>query len=83
MPAERVAALENWRAQVLIGNKKDDPALQLRHDMVRAKVSAFMERPDTVIGASAVDDKPACTLRARDRDYLHGDLRSALARSMA
>ncbi len=27
---------------------KDDPALQLRHDMMRAKISGFLERPQTV-----------------------------------
>ena len=48
MPAERVAALEELARSSPYWDKKDDPALQLRHDMVRAKVSAFMERPDTV-----------------------------------
>jgi predicted Zn-dependent protease len=50
-------------------DKKDDPALQLRHDMVRAKVSAFMERPDTVYRRyPPSNDSPACALCARDRD---------------
>ncbi|MDP1881812.1 MAG: M48 family metalloprotease, partial [Bradyrhizobium sp.] len=43
MPAERVAALEGLARSSPHWDKKDDPALQLRHDMVRAKISAFME----------------------------------------
>ncbi len=46
MPAERVAALEEMARSSPYWDKKDDPALQLRHDMVRAKISAFMERQD-------------------------------------
>src|SRR5256885_10864887 len=48
MPAERVAALEEIARSSPYWDKKDDAALQLRHDMVRAKISAFMERQDTV-----------------------------------
>src|SRR5262249_25945275 len=48
MPAERVAALEQLARSSPYWDKKDDPAVQLRHDMVRAKISAFMERPETV-----------------------------------
>src|SRR4051795_8397010 len=48
MPAQRVAALEELARSSPYWDKKDDPALQLRHDMMRAKTSAFMERQDTV-----------------------------------
>ena len=48
MPAERVAALEELARSSPYWDKKDDPALQLRHDMMRAKISGFMERQDTV-----------------------------------
>src|SRR3979490_1088383 len=48
MPAERVAGLEELARSSPYWDKKDDSALQLRHDMVRAKISAFMERQDTV-----------------------------------
>src|ERR1700750_538008 len=48
MPVERVAALEEIAHSSPYWDKKDDPALQLRHDMARAKISAFMERQDTV-----------------------------------
>jgi predicted Zn-dependent protease len=60
--------------------KKDDPALQMRHDMVRAKISAFMERQDTVYRRYPIsnDSLPARYAHAITT-YLHGDLRSALA----
>src|SRR5690242_4018051 len=48
MPADRVAALEEFAHSSPYWDKKDDPSLQTRHDMVRAKIAAFMERPDTV-----------------------------------
>jgi predicted Zn-dependent protease len=80
MPAERVAALEEIAHTSPYWSKKDDPALQLRHDMVRAKVSAFMERQDTVYRRYPLsnDSLPARYAHAI-ATYLHGDLRSALA----
>ncbi|MFT4121052.1 M48 family metalloprotease [Bradyrhizobium sp.] len=80
MPAERVAALQEFARTSPYWDKKDDPALQLRHDMVRAKISAFMERPETVYRRypQTNDSMPARYARAIST-YLHGDLRSALA----
>jgi predicted Zn-dependent protease len=79
MPAQRVAALEELARSSPHWDKKDDPALQLRHDMVRAKISAFMERQDTVYRRYPLSNNslPARYARAITT-YLHGDLRSAL-----
>jgi predicted Zn-dependent protease len=79
MPAERVAALEGIARASPYWDKKDDAALQLRHDMIRAKISAFMERPDTVYRRYPLsnDSLPARYARAI-ATYLHGDLHSAL-----
>ncbi len=79
MPVERVAALEELARSSPYWDRKDDPALQLRHDMVRAKISAFMERQDTVYRRYPLsnDSLPARFARAITT-YLHGDLRSAL-----
>ncbi|EIG56401.1 M48 family metallopeptidase [Bradyrhizobium canariense] len=79
MPAERVASLQEFASASPYWDKKDDPALQLRHDMVRAKISAFMERPETVYRRYPLtnDSLPARYARAIST-YLHGDLRSAL-----
>jgi len=80
MPAERVAALEGLARSTPYWDKKDDAALQLRHDMVRAKISAFMERPDTVYRRYQASNStlPARYARAIVT-YRHGDLRSAIA----
>ena len=80
MPAERVRALEELARSSPYWDKKDDPALQLRHDMARAKISAFMERQDTVYRRYPLSNTslPARYARAITT-YLHGDLRSALA----
>jgi predicted Zn-dependent protease len=80
MPAERVAALEELARSSPYWDKKDDAALQLRHDMARAKISAFMERQDTVYRRYPLsnDSLPARYAHAIST-YLHGDLRSALA----
>jgi predicted Zn-dependent protease len=79
MPADRVAALEQVAQASPYWEKKDDPALQMRHDMARAKISAFMERPDTVYHRYPLsnDSLPARYARAIVT-YLHGDLRNAL-----
>jgi predicted Zn-dependent protease len=80
MPADRVAALEEIARSSPYWDKKDDPALQLRHDMVRAKISAFMERQDTVYRRYPLSDTslPARYAHAI-ATYRHGDLRNALA----
>ncbi|HVV40314.1 MAG TPA: M48 family metalloprotease [Nitrobacter sp.] len=80
MPADRVAALETLAKSSPYWNKKDDPALQMRHDMVRAKISAFMERPEEVYRRYPRSDTsmPARYAHAIST-YLHGDPRSAQA----
>ena len=79
MPAERVAALEELARSSPYWDKKDDAALQLRHDMARAKISAFMERQDTLsrrypMSSDTLPSRYAHAIAT----YLHGDLRSAL-----
>src|SRR3954469_19281550 len=48
MPRERVIALEDLVKTNPYWDKKDSPELQLRHDMMRAKLAGFLERPDTI-----------------------------------
>jgi predicted Zn-dependent protease len=80
MPAERVAALEEIARSSPYWDKKDDPALQLRHDMMRAKISAFMERQDTVYRRYPLSNETLPSRYAHAiTTYLHGDLRSAIA----
>jgi len=79
MPAERVASLEELAHSSPYWDKKDDPSLQSRHDMMRAKISGFMERQDTVYRRYPLSNTslPARYARAITT-YLHGDLNNAL-----
>ncbi len=80
MPAERVAALEEFAHSSPYWDKKDDPALQLRHDMMRAKISGFMERQDTVYRRYPLSNTSLPSRYAHAiSTYLHGDLQNALA----
>jgi len=80
MPAQRVSALEELARSSPYWDKKDDPALQLRHDMVRAKISAFMERQETVYRRYPLSNNSLPSRYAHAiSTYLHGDLRSALS----
>jgi predicted Zn-dependent protease len=79
MPTERVAALAELARSSPYWDKKDSPDLQARHDMMRAKLSGFMERPDTVARRYPASDTslPARYARAIAA-YRHADPRSAL-----
>lgn len=80
MPADRVAALETQAKASPYWDRKDPPELQLRHDMVRAKLSGFLEAPGTVARRYPLSDQslPARYARAISA-YRHSDLRQALA----
>ncbi|MCX7314235.1 MAG: M48 family metalloprotease [Alphaproteobacteria bacterium] len=80
MPAERVAALEILARNSPNWDKKDPPELQLRHDMMRAKLTGFLDRADTVARRYPPSDVslPARYARAIST-YRHADLRGALA----
>jgi predicted Zn-dependent protease len=45
LPGERIAQIENLVAQSRFRGRTDPAALQLRHDLARAKLSAFTESP--------------------------------------
>jgi predicted Zn-dependent protease len=80
MPADRVAALETIARGSPYWDRKDPAELQLRHDMMRAKLSGFLERPDTVARRYPAGDHslPARYARAISA-YRHSDLRQAVA----
>jgi predicted Zn-dependent protease len=48
LPSERVAALEGMAKASPFWSTKDAPELQARHDLMRAKLIGFLERPDAV-----------------------------------
>jgi predicted Zn-dependent protease len=79
LPPERLAALEVLAKASPYFDRTDSPELQLRHDMMRAKLSGFLDRPDTVARRYPLGDHnlPARYARAIST-YRHGDLRDAL-----
>jgi predicted Zn-dependent protease len=80
MPTERIAALTEIARTSPYWDKKDPPELQARHDMMRAKLSGFLEAPQTVARRYPPSDTslPARYARAI-ATYRHSDLRSAIA----
>ncbi len=78
MASQRLAALAVM-AKTRYWNKKDPPELQLRHDLVRAKIYGFLDRPGTVARRYQRGDRslPARYARAIST-YRHGNLRNAL-----
>ena len=80
MPPERVAALEVLAKASPYFDRKDSPELQLRHDMMRAKLSGFLDRPDTVYRRYPLSDHslPARYARAIST-YRYGNGRDAIA----
>jgi predicted Zn-dependent protease len=80
MPAERVASLADLAKASPLWDKKDPPDLQMRHDLMRAKLSGFIDRPDTILRRYPPSDTglPARYARAISA-YKHSDLRGALA----
>jgi predicted Zn-dependent protease len=80
MPAERVAALEILAKNSPNWDKKDPPELQLRHDLMRAKLTGFLDRGDTVARRYPPSDTslPARYARAI-ATYRHADLRAAIS----
>jgi predicted Zn-dependent protease len=79
MPAERVAGLTELAKTNQFWNKKDPAELQLRHDLMRAKISGFMEPGGTVLRRYPMNDTslPARYARAIST-YKHGNLQSAI-----
>jgi len=80
MPKERMEALAEIAKSSPYWDKKDPPELQLRHHLMRAKLSGFIERPDTVARRYPLSDTglPARYARAISA-YRYGDLHAALA----
>jgi predicted Zn-dependent protease len=79
MPQERMDALAEL-VKTSYWDKKDPPELQFRHDMMRAKMYGFMDRPDAVLRRYPMSNTslPARYARAISA-YRFGDLHDAIA----
>jgi predicted Zn-dependent protease len=79
MPADRVAALEVIAKASPYWNKTDPPALQERHDLMRAKLYGFLERADVVARRYPLSDHSLAARYARAiATYRRSDLKQAL-----
>lgn len=80
MPRERVEALAQQAKASPHWNKKDPPELQERHDLMRAKLSGFLDKPDGVARRYPLSDTSLAARYARAISaYRFSDLRGALA----
>ncbi|MFG1463539.1 M48 family metalloprotease [Xanthobacter sp. DSM 24535] len=81
MARERIAALEELAKASPYYNAKDPAALQARHDMMRAKLNGFMERPEVVYRRYPPSDTslPAQYARAISA-YRFGNVNDAVAK---
>jgi predicted Zn-dependent protease len=84
LPAERIDLIQNAAKKSKFYNAKDSPELQARHDMVRAKLSAFSEDPMLVMRRYPPSDTsmPARYARAI-LAYRTGNSRNALDQTAA
>jgi predicted Zn-dependent protease len=65
LPSERVAALEGMAKSSPYWDKKDPPALQARHDLMRAKLYGFIDPPDAVARRYPLSDTSLAARYAR------------------
>jgi predicted Zn-dependent protease len=80
LPSERVAALQGMARASPYWDTKDPPALQARHDLMRAKLYGFLERPDTLARRFPPSDTSLAARYARAiSSYRFSDPRAAVA----
>lgn len=78
MPRERIANLTELAQKSPNYNKADSPALQARHDMMRAKIAAFTGGQGGVSRLSRSLSGPAMTYGDAITTFLSGNPRSAV-----
>jgi predicted Zn-dependent protease len=80
LPSERVRALEGLAKASPYWDRKDPPALQARHDLMRAKLFGFIERPDALARRYPAGNTSLAARYARAISaYRFSDPRAALA----
>jgi predicted Zn-dependent protease len=80
LPSDRVAALQGMARASPYWDHKDPPALQARHDLMRAKLFGFIERPDAVARRYPQGDTSLAARYARAiASYRYSDPRAAIA----
>jgi predicted Zn-dependent protease len=80
LPSERVAALEGMARQSPYWDQKDPPTQQARHDLARAKLFGFIDRPEAVARRYPASDSSLAARYARAISaYRFSDPRAAVA----
>jgi predicted Zn-dependent protease len=80
MPRERVEALAQLAKKSSHWDKRDAPELQERHELMRAKLSGFLDKPDAVARRYPLSDTSLAARYARAISaYRFSDIRGALA----
>ncbi|WP_420962401.1 M48 family metalloprotease [Brucella sp. IR073] len=79
LPRERIANLETLAHASPNFDKKDPPALQLRHDLMRAKIAAYTGNQSAIAGLARKDPR-GLAVRYGDAisTYLNGSARAAV-----
>ena len=79
MPRERIAALEALARESPYYEKKDPAQLQARHDMMRAKLSGFVDRQDALLRRYPPSNNSLTARYARAiGSYRFGNMRDAI-----
>jgi predicted Zn-dependent protease len=79
LPTERVSQLDRLAKQSPHFDRKDSPQLQARHDLMRAKLFGFIERPESVLRRYPLSNTSAPARYARAvMAYRSGRLPEAL-----
>lgn len=79
MPLERIRSLETEAKKSPNFGKVDDAALQLRHDLVKAKLAGFMESPQFVFQKYPKSNNSLSARYARSiAMFRRGDLKNAI-----
>jgi predicted Zn-dependent protease len=79
MASERIAALEGMARNSPYWDKKDPPELQLRHDLMRAKLFGYLDGPDTLMRRYPMSNTSLAARYARAVSaYRHSDVRGAV-----
>ena len=79
MPRERIAALEALARESPYYEKRDSAQLQARHDMMRAKLSGFVDRQDALLRRYPSSNNSLTARYARAiGSYRFGNMRDAI-----
>ncbi len=80
MARERISQLETLAKQSPYFDRSDPPALQARHDMMRAKLIGFVDRPEMVMRRYPSSNNSLAARYARAiSSYRHGSVRDSTA----